>query len=83
MSLINCKVELKRKWRRQNDNVNANDDSFYFTIKNKKLHFSVVNLSVKEEQKLSKPSREALKGQYIGMKINKTNKTNYYRHFIE
>ena len=60
MSLINCKVELKHKWRRQNDNVNANDDSFYFTIKDRKLHFPVVNLSVKEEQKLSKPSSESL-----------------------
>ena len=60
MSLFNCKVELKHKWGIQNDNVNANDDSFYFTIKDRKLHFSVVNLSVKEEQKLSKPSIESL-----------------------
>ena len=63
MPLINCKVELKLKWTKYcvlptagADNVNGNNDdnNNIFTIKDTKLYVSVVTLSVRENQKLSK-----------------------------
>ena len=50
MSLINCKVELKLKWKKYcvlsangNDNVNDNDNAnIIFTIKDTKLYVLVV-----------------------------------------
>ena len=68
MPLINCKVELKLKWKKYcvlsvartendvNDNTNAND--IIFTIKDTKLYVPVVTLSARENQKLSKPLRK-------------------------
>ena len=60
MSLINCKVELKLKWRKhcvlasaETENVGANSD-IIFTIKDAKLHPPVVTLQAKDNQKLSK-----------------------------
>ena len=59
--MINCKVELKLKWTKYcafsanaNDNNGANSNTITFTIKDTKLHVSVVTLSAKENQKLMK-----------------------------
>ena len=62
MRLINCKVELKLKWRNYcflsaagNDNVNNNDsDSIIFTIKYTNLYVPVVTLSANNNQRISK-----------------------------
>ena len=61
MLLINCKVELKPKWAKHcvlaaagPDNINKDPDNINFTIKNKKLYVSVVILSARDNQKLSK-----------------------------
>ena len=61
MLLINCEVELKLKWAEycvlsaasaDNDNDNGND--IIFTIKDTKLYVSVVILSARDNQELSK-----------------------------
>ena len=61
MPLINCKVELKLKWKKHCvldaagiDNINANDNNIIFTIKDTKLYDLVVSLLAKDNQKLSK-----------------------------
>ena len=63
MSLINCKIELKLKWTKYcvlsaggNDNtVDINDaNNTIFTIKDTDLHVSVVTLSARDNQKLSR-----------------------------
>ena len=63
MPLINCKVELKLKCTKycvlsgngnDNNNHNANANNIIFTIKDIKLYVSVVNLSTRDNQKLSK-----------------------------
>ena len=63
MPLINCKAELKLKWRKycvlseagndNNINENANADNIIFTIKDTKLYVPVVTLSVRDTKKLS------------------------------
>ena len=60
MPLINCKVELKRKYTKYcilsaavADNVDANDDNI-FPIKGTKLYVPVVTVSARDSQKLSK-----------------------------
>ena len=60
MPLINCKVELKIKWPKsfvlsaaRADNTNATPNNFIFTIKERKLYVPVVNLSARDNQKLS------------------------------
>ena len=63
MLLINCKVELKRKWAKycvlygaDADNANKIDsNNIIFTIKDTKLYVPVVTLSARDNQKLSKP----------------------------
>ena len=63
MPLINCKIELKLKWTKYcvlstaaADNINGNNDdnNIIFTIKDTKLYVSVVTLSARDNQKLSK-----------------------------
>ena len=62
MPLISCKVELKLKWTKccvlsaaGNDNVNnIVSNNIIFTIKDTKLYVSVVTLSARDNQKLSK-----------------------------
>ena len=63
MPLINCKIELKRKWTKYyvlpaagSDNVNSNDNDneFVFNIKETKLFVPFVTLSVRGNQKLLK-----------------------------
>ena len=61
MPLINCKVELKLKLSNYcvlsatgNDNANGKDDKIIFSIKDTKLYVSVVTLSTRDNQKLTK-----------------------------
>ena len=61
MPLINCKTELKLKWKNYcalpaagNDNINAKDNNIIFNIKDTKLYSPVVTLSARDNQKLSK-----------------------------
>ena len=58
MPLINCKVELKIKWKKccvlavaGNDNTNENPD-IIFTMKDTKLFVRVVTLSENDNEKL-------------------------------
>ena len=93
MALINCKVELKPKWTKYrvlfaagNDNVNGNDDdnNIIFTIKDTKLYIAVVNLSARDNQKLSKRLSKGFEwsvywNEYKTKSENK-NTTNEYRY---
>ena len=61
MALINCKIELKLKWKKNyvlsaagSNNENDRSDDIMFTIKDAKLYILVVTLSARDEQKLSK-----------------------------
>ena len=94
MPLINCKVELKLKWKKYcvlsaagNDNTNANPNNIIFTIKDTKLYVPVVTLSAKDSQKLSKLLRKGFE-RSIYWNVYKTksenkNSTNEYRYFLE
>ena len=94
MLLINCKVELKPKWAKHcvltaagADNVNKDTDNINFTIKNKKLCVSVVILSARDNQKLSKLlSREfegSLHWNEYKTKSGNKNTTNEFRFFLQ
>ena len=87
MPLINCKIKLKLKWTNHcvlsllaTENSNVNSDSTIFIIKDTKLYVSIVVLSVKNNQKLSKILAKDLRDQFIGMNIKSENKnrTNEY-----
>ena len=62
MPLINCKVVLKLRLTKHyvlsvagTDNASGNnDDKIFFTIQDTKLYVSVITLSARENQKLSK-----------------------------
>ena len=61
MPLINCKIKLKLKWKKNcvlsaagADNANPNSNNIIFTIKDIKFYAPVVTLSAKDNQKLSK-----------------------------
>ena len=61
MPLINCKIELKLRWTNYcnffsaaADNNEPNSSNIIFTIKDI-MYVPVINLSVKDNQKLSKP----------------------------
>ena len=96
MSLINCKVELKLRWKKHcvlsmagtDDGNGNNDDSIiFFTIKDTKLYVPVVTLLARDNQKLSKPlnkefERSVYWNEYKAKSENK-NTTNEYRYFLE
>ena len=101
MSLIKCKAELKLKWTKyyvlsadgnesDNDNDNDNDDNsknIIFMIKDTKLYVSVVTLSARDNQKLSKLlskgfERSVYWNEYKTKSENK-NKTNEFRYFLK
>ena len=79
MPLINCTLELKRKWTKycvlsvaNNENKiseDANANNIIFTIKNTKLYVLVVTLSAKINQKLSNLLAKDLKDWFIGINI--------------
>ena len=101
MLLINCKVELKPKWakhcllteagadnvNKDPDNINKDPDNINFTIKNKKLYVSVVILSARDNQKLSKLlSREfegSLHWNEYKTKSGNKNAANKFRYFLK
>ena len=96
MSLINCKVELKRRWLRhcfssvlgnENDNINPDSNNITFTIKDIKLYVPAITLSAKDNQKLSKILSIGFEtlmywNEYNSKSENK-NTTNKYRCFLE
>ena len=94
MPLINCKVELKLISTKYcvlttggNNNDDANSGNIIFTIKDRKLYVSVVNLSSKDDQKLSKLlskrfERSVYWNQYKTKSENKDT-TNEYRYLLE
>ena len=94
MPLISWKVELKLKWTKYcvlsgagGDNANASSNNIIFTIKDTKLYVSVVTLSGKDNQKLSKLlskgfERSVYWNEYKTKSENK-NTTNEYRYFRE
>ena len=79
MPLINCILELKRKWTKycvlsvgNNENKineDADANNIIFTIKNTKLYVLVVTLSAKINQKLSNLLAKDLKDRFIGINI--------------
>ena len=99
MPLINCKVELKLKWTKccalsaaGNDNESDDDNdinanNIIFTIKNTKVSVSVVILSARGNQRLSKLlnkvfERSVYWNEYKTKSENK-NTTTKYRYFLE
>ena len=97
MPLISFKVELKLKWTRYcvlshggNDNFingNNNANNIIFTSKDTKLHVSVVTLSARDNQKLSKLLSKGCErsvdwNEYKRRSENE-NTTNEFRYFLE
>ena len=94
MPLINCKVELKLKWTKYcvlttavAENAHLNSNNITFTIKDTKLYVSVVTLSARGSQKLSKRLRKGFErsvywNEYKTKSENKS-KTNEYRYLLE
>ena len=89
MALINCKVQLKLKWKNHcglSANVNGDDDgcsnNIIFTIKDIKL--DVITLSAKGNQKQNFLEKD-LKDQCKEMNIKQEVKTNYNKrvYFLE
>ena len=77
MPLISCKMELKLKWTKycvlspacnENESDNDNNNNFnniIFTVKDTKLYVPVVNLSARDNQKLTKlPSKGSERSVY-------------------
>ena len=78
MPLINCKIELKIKWknyfvlsRKDNDNANDNDHgkNTVFDKKGSKLYVPVATLSARDNKKLSNIRNKAFKDPFIGINI--------------
>ena len=93
--LINCKVELKIRWRRHSDfsvtdtdNSNGkNDDSITFTVKDIKLYVPVEFLLGRDNQKLKKPLSNGFEksvywNEYKTKSDNKISKKKF-RYFLE
>ena len=96
LPLINCKVELKFKWTKycvlsaagnENANDNDNDNNVIFTIKDTKLYVPAVNLSAKDNQKLSKLLRKRFERSFYWNEYKTKNENknimNVYRYFLE
>ena len=92
--MINCKVQSKLKWTNycvfslgDNNNTDANPNNIIFTSKDTKLYVSVVTLSVRDNQKLSKPIRKRFWRSVYWKKYKTKSKnkhtTNEYRYFLE
>ena len=93
--LINCKVELKIRWRRHSvlsvtdtDNSNGkNDNSITFTVKDTKLYVPVEFLLGRDNQKLKKPLSNGFEksvywNEYKTKSDNKIS-TKKFRYFLE
>ena len=99
MLLINCKVELKLKWTKYcalsaagNDNESDDDNdinanNIIFTIKNTKVSVSVVILSARGNQILSKLLSKVFESSVYWneykTKSENENTTTKYRYFLE
>ena len=95
MPFINCKVELKRKWTKYcilspagTENVNNIDsNNIIFTTKDTKLYVSVITLSARDNQKLSKIlSKGFEKSVYWNeckAKRENKNTSNEFKYFLE
>ena len=99
MLLINCKVELKLKWTKccalfaaGNDNESDDDNdinanNIIFTIKNTKVSVSVVILSARGNQILSKLLSKVFESSVYWneykTKSENENTTTKYRYFLE
>ena len=94
MTIINCKVELKRKWIKycvlntnDNDNANGNFNNIISSIKDTKLCVPVVVLSARDNQKLikllSKRFERLVYWNEYKTKSEHKNTTNEYRYFLE
>ena len=91
--LLNCKVELKLRWTKYcvfsvagTDNVNGNDyDNIILTIKDTKLYVSVLTLSARCNQKLSKLLSKGFERSvyWNEYKTKSDNMTNEFRYFLE
>ena len=92
MPLINCKVELERRWTKHcvlsassNDNANGNDYVLFLLLK-AKLYVPVVTLSARDNKKLSKllskrTERSVYWNEFKTKQDNK-NTANKFRYFI-
>ena len=77
--MINCKVELKPKWKKycvlyvataeNNVNYNNNANNIIFTVKDTKLYVAVVTLSAKDNKNCQNFLAKELKDQFIGVNI--------------
>ena len=87
-------MELKRKWSNYctlsaagNDNANNNDDNIIFPIKDIKLYVSVVTLSVRDNQKLTKLLSKGFEASAYWneykTKSGSKNTANEYRYFLD
>ena len=84
---------LKRKWSNYctlpaagNNNANSNDDNIIFPIKDIKLYVSVVTLSVRDNQKLTKLLSKGFEASVYWneykTKSGSKNTANEYRYFL-
>ena len=94
--MINCKIELKLRWKKHcffsaagTDNANRNNDdnNIIFTIEDTKLYVPVVALSARDNEKLSKLLRKRFErsvywNEYKTKSDNK-NTANEFRYFLE
>ena len=78
MPLINCKKELKLKWKKYcvlsaagAETAIANSNNFIFTFKDAKLFVSVVALSARDNEKFKNFLAKDLKDQFIGMNLRR------------
>ena len=76
MSLIKCKVKLKFRWTNYyvlastgTENADANSNNIIFTIKNTKLYVTVITLSTKDNEKLSKLRVKGFQRSVYGMNM--------------
>ena len=84
MPLINCKIELKRKWTKHcvlsvlgNDNPNVNSNNIIFIIKDTKLYVHVVTVHV-----LSKEFERSVYWNENKTKNENKNSINEYKYFL-
>ena len=88
MPLVNCKVELKFKWRKYCLlSAAGTDNNIDFTIKDTKLYVPAVTLSARDNQKLpnllSKGFERSVYLNKYKTKSENKNTTNEYRYFLE